>query len=215
LVLEVKLPDGEIEKVTPPPGFGRLYPDKAPKEYQAAIEDLENLMKNYPDLKLSLCHLYLEAGRNQDAKACYDDLADIFHDVNDIAAQALVMNQAALLAWELDPKEAAIRQARDSFEIYRQQVKKLREAEKRYQITLQSAQDADDRESQLLTRQQLALVLYALGQYKESKQHAEAVLKLFGKIEYPLLGKQRMEKLIVDQMRQLLQELDLMEKDME
>jgi len=216
LVLEIKLPDGSIEKVTPPPGIWPIRPRRDPvaeQKYKEAIKKLESLVKTYPDIKHSLCHLYLEVGRNQDAKACYEQAADIFRSVNDTAAQALATNQSALFLWELDQKEAAIQQAWNSFEIYRQHVKKLRQAKKMYQHALAAAQEADDQERQLLVQHQLALIEYVLGDSEKSKQYAEEVLRLFEKIEYPLMGKQRMEELIVNQIRELLVELRSLENN--
>lgn len=218
LILEVKLSDGSIEKVTPPPGIWPVYPRKDPvaeQKYQGAIEELESLVKTYPNIKRSLCDLYLKVGRNQDAKACYEQAADIFRNVNDTAAQALAMNQAALFLWEFDQQEAAIQQAWNSFEIYRQHIRKLQQAEKMYHYALKAAQEADDQERQLLVLHQLVLIEYALGAPEESKLLAEEVLRLFEKIEYPLMGKQRMEELVVNQIRELLEELQAIEEKTE
>ena len=52
-----------------------------------------------------------------------------------------------------------------------------------------------------------------LGDSEKSKQYAEEVLRLFEKIEYPLMGKQRMEELIVNQIRELLVELRSLENN--
>ncbi len=158
-------------------------------------------------MKLFLCELYLKIGSNQDAYACYTQAGDLFKSLNDIATQTLALNQAALFLWEVDQKDAAMQQAQRSFYVYRQHVRKLRQAEKQYNDALQQARDADDQERQLLVHQQLALVTYALGKDEESREHGEMVLKLFKKIDTPLMGKQRMDALIVKPIRELLDEL--------
>jgi tetratricopeptide (TPR) repeat protein len=216
LRLEVTLADGQIEKVTPPPGIWPLRPRRDPdaeQKYADAIKELETLVKAYPTIKLSLCGLYLQVGRNQEAHACYEEAADMFAALNDMAMHALTLNQAAFFLWNIDQKKAAGQQAHHSFDVYRQQIRRLRQAEQNYQETLQVARDEDDQEQQLLTHQQLALVSYALGKDDESRKHAEVVLKLFEKIETPLMGKQRMDALIVEPIRELLKELSARAKD--
>lgn len=217
LVVEIRLPDGSIEKVTPPPpGILPIYPQKDPvaeQKYQKAFEELESFLKTYPNIKRSQCDLYLKVGRNQDAKACYEQVADIFRNSNNIAAQALAINQAALFQWEFDQKEAAIQQAWSSFEIYRQHIRNLRQAKETYQNALADAEEIDDQERQLLVQHQLALIEYALGDTEKSKLAAEEALRLFEKIEYPLMGKQRMKELIVNQIWELLEELRTIEKE--
>lgn len=59
----------------------------------------------------------------------------------------------------------------------------------------------------------LALIEYALGDPEKSKQSAEEALRVFEKLEYPLMGKQRMEELVVNQIWELLEELRIIEKE--
>lgn len=218
LGLEIRLPDGRIEKVTPPPGIPVLYPPRVPESeeaYKAAIAELESLVSVYPTMKLSLCELYRKVGKNLEARDCYEGTADLFRSRYDMATQVFALNQSAILQWELDQKEAAIQQAQASFDVYRQQVRGLRQAEKHYQDALHTARDAGDLEQQLLAHHQLALVSYALGNVEQSREHAERVLTLFAKIDTPLMGKQRLDKLIVQQIRELLEELQMMTKEAE
>lgn len=213
LVMQIILPDGSIEQVpTPPRGIRPFWPRKDPvavNNYKEAINELEKqcMTKQNPEIKRALCYLYLKSGRNVKAAECYQQAADLFQNTHDIAAQAVARNQLALLLWEFEEQEDAIQQAQQSFKVYQQYVEKLHEAEAEYQQVLQSARAKNDQEQQLLVQHQLALISYALGKTEKSKEYAEEVLKLFEKIESPLMGKQRMEKLIVNQIRELLEEL--------